>query len=234
MSNQEDSVVPSGGQQQPEKKKKRRFASILMIVLAVLLIGGGTTIIVTQLWPGSKSQAGELVDLEGNVIVPDDPSATSSAFMQQANMVADDGGQGFVVPSVNLDVPVGSVNAVNGVMNPPGYTSVFLIRNLGVGLDKADQGTVYMVAHAVYGGKAPGNYLQANQQTLLKPGDIIKVNQLTYQFVESQIIPKTEISSHADLWDESQTGRLVLVTCQVNPKGGIAVNNMVIIAQLVQ
>lgn len=227
MSNDQYVITPNP--EQPEKKKKR-LGGILIIILSVLLIGGGITVGVMQ-FMRPASQAGALVDIDGNVVVPDDPSATSPAFMEQAQMVVDDGGNGFVVPSLNVDVPIGSINEVNGVMNPPNFTSVFWIRNRGVSIDNAAQGTVYMVAHAVYGGKAPGNLLQQNQQVSLNPGDIIKVNDKVYKYVETQIIPKTEIGDHDDLWTDDP-GRLILVTCQVRAEGGIAVNNMVIIAQL--
>jgi len=214
---------------QGETKTKNRVSSLLLIVLAVLLIGTGTWIGVAH-WP--RHHEGQLVDLDNNPITPEDPTATSSPFLEAANMVPDDGGDGFQVPKVKLDVPIGSVNDVNGVMNPANFTSVFWVRNRGVSLDNAEQGTVFMVTHAVQGGKAPGNILQNKGLAALSPGDLIKVNQRTYEFVSSEVIPKAEIGNHEDLW-ANDPGRMLVITCVLNPNGGLAVDNLVIVAKLV-
>ena len=212
------------------EKKKNRFTNILLIVLGVLLLAGGTGLGIKYFH--DKSQESTLVDLNGNTVVPEDPSATSSPFMAAADMVVNDGGDGFRVPSIKLKVAIGSVNDVNGVMNPPNFQSVFWVRNRGVSLDNAEQGTVFMVTHAVQGGSAPGNIMQAKGQVVLKPGDTIQANQRTYEYESSQIIPKTEIGDHEDIWANTP-GRLLVITCVLNPAGGIAVDNMVIVAKLV-
>ncbi len=217
-------------EQKPEETKKKR-GGLLLIIVSVLLIAGGVTFGVWSLWP--SNQGNQLVDMDGRVVVPDDPSATSPEFMEAADMVEDDGGDGFVVPALNLDVPLGSVNEVNGVMNPANFTNVFTIRNRGVGsLEGADQGTLYMVTHAIYGGNAPGNILQNGGQAALAPGDIIKADQRQYKFESAEVINKKEIDKHAELWTDDP-GRLVLITCVVRPEGGIADDNLVIIASLV-
>ncbi|MDR2931035.1 MAG: class F sortase [Propionibacteriaceae bacterium] len=228
MSYQDPAAAPEA---QPEEEKKKRRGGILVILLSVLLIAGGVTFGVMSFLP-SGTAAGQIRDMEGRIIVPDDPSATSSAFMEEAKMVENDGGEGFVVPVINLNVPVGSVNEVNGVMNPPSFTSVFWIRNRGVSLADAAQGTVYMVTHAIAGGSAPGNFLQTDGHVALNPGDVIMVNDKEYRFESAQSIPKTEIADHAELWTDDP-GRLILITCVVRPEGGIAINNLVIIAKLV-
>ena len=221
----------------PEEEKKRK-RGLVPLLLAVMLVVAGLGIGAYTLWPQlspggtNPSDPNRLSDLGGNIILPDDPSATDPVYMQRADMVVNDGGAGFVVPSLDIHVSVGSINSVDGVMNPPNYTSVFLIRNQSAGsLDRAAEGTIFMVTHAVYGGRAPGNLLQSRQQTLLKPGDEILVNGVKYLFTEARIIPKTELGNHADLW-ENQPGRLIIVTCQVRAEGGIAINNMVLIAHL--
>ncbi|MCL2736572.1 MAG: class F sortase [Propionibacteriaceae bacterium] len=242
MSSEGDPVVPNEdpitdmgtdvSTEQPVEEKKKRRGGIWIVLLSILLVAAGVTVGVVSLWPHAPAP-NALVDLKGNVIVPEDPSATEPAFMQAADMVVDDGGKGFVVPAVNLNVPIGSINEVDGVMNPANFTSVFWIRNRGVSMDNASQGTVYMVTHAVAGGMAPGNMLQSKQHIALNPGDKMMVNNLTYDFVEAQVIPKTEIgnAAHSDLW-ANVPGRLVLVTCLVRPEGGIAIDNLVIIGQL--
>lgn len=212
---------------QEEKKKKKR-GGWLLLVLSILLVAGGVTLGVMSFLP-RPADATQVKDMEGNVVIPEDPSATTTPFMEQAQMVPDDGGDGFVIPVLKLDVPLGSINEVNGVMNPPNYTNVFVIRNRGVSLENADQGTVYMVTHTLHGGKAPGNIMQANGGVAMKPGDIIKANQRMYEYVSFEIIPKTDLDAHPDLWT-NDPGRLVLVTCL----SGTYDKNLIIIGKLVQ
>ncbi len=212
---------------QPPAEEKKKRGGLVLILLSVLLIAGGIGFAVWSFLPGSDPNA--LRDMNGQIVTPDDPSATSPEFMEQAQMVEDDGGDGFVVPAVNLDVPLGSVNEVNGVMNPAGYTSVFTIRNRGAGsVENAAQGTVYMVTHAVYDGTAPGNALQSGGQVALSPGDIIKADNKEYRFESAEVIDKNEIGDHADLWT-NDPGRLIVITCVVD---GAPNANLVMIARL--
>ena len=219
----DDASALPGEDQQPPEKKKRKTRGILLILLSVVLVCAGVTIGIVSFLPGTK--AGDLTDMEGNVVVPDDPSATSSAFLQAADMVTDDGGDGFVIPSVNLHVPLGSVNEVDGVMNPPNFTSAFWIRNRGVSLDAADQGTVYIVAHTARAGKAPGNYVQSNGQILVKNGDFIMANQRTYTVTDTFTVPQDQIGGREELWANTP-GMLVFVTCATTTV------NLVIVGQL--
>lgn len=222
-------MTPDVDQQPPEeeKKKKRR---ILPLLLAVLLICGGIGVGVYTLWP--KAGGSDLVDLEGNVVVPDDADATSQAFLDAADMIEDDGGDGFSIPSVGLHVPLGSVNEVEGVINPPNFTSAFWIRNRGVSVDNADQGTVYIAAHSILWGKAPGNYIQENEKVIVNNGDYIQVNDKTYTITDVQLIPKTEIGSHDDLWANTP-GMLVFLTCLQRNDKAPSTLNVVVIGQLV-
>ncbi len=238
MSSQDPMVAPT--EEQPPEKKRR--GGILLLVLSILLIVAGVTFGVMSFLPGHSlghslnPATQQLRDMDGELVVPDEPIPTSSEFTEQLQMVEDDGGDGFVVPSLNLDVPLGSINSVDNALNPPNFTSVFVVRNMGVSLDNADQGTVYMATHAIQHGHAPGDYFQKNGQVTLNPGDIIKANNRQYAFVESQVIPKKGddgLSSHGELWT-NDPGRLVLITCLLNPDGHSNANdNLVIIAKLV-
>jgi hypothetical protein len=213
-----------------EGKKKRR-GGLLLIVLSVLLLLGGGYFGIQSLFP-TLGHPGALTDMRGNAVLLEDPSAVTPEFREAAQMVENDGGQGFQVPALNLSVPLGSVNEVNNVMNPPSFTSVFWIRNRGVSLEQANLGTVYLVAHAIQGGTAPGNFMQANGDTNLKPGDVIKVNDRVYEFVSSLVKPKAKISEVADLWTD-EPGRMFFITCVLNPNGGLAVDNLILEAKLV-
>ena len=147
-------------------------------------------------------------------------------------MVADDGGEGFSIPSVGLQAPLGSVNEVDGVMNPPNFTSVFWIRNRGVSLDNANQGTIYITARSIRYGIAPGNYLQDHEKILVKTGEYIQVNQRTYQITNAEIIGKTDIGKHNELWANTP-GMLVFVTDLERNDYATSTNYLVIVGQLV-
>jgi len=232
--------MPSVETPREEEKKKKKRGGILLILLSVVLIVGGISLGVYSLVPHGGVPSGAITAINGAVVIPDDPSATSSAYIAAAQMVADDGGLGFRIPAVDLDVPLGSINSVNGVMNPPNFSSVFWIRNLGVSVDNAAKGTVYIVAHSLRygtgkpgGDNAPGNFVQSQEKITLKAGDPIEVDGLTYSFVEAQVIPQNELGSHTDLWDKTVTGRLIFVTCLEKNDHTPPTDNIVIIGKLV-
>ena len=201
----------------------RRKSRIIVPLLSVLMIAAGIGVFVFLRPPDGPR------DMNGHVVVPDDPIATSSSFMEASDMVIDDGGLGFQIPSVKLNVPLGSINDVGGVMSPSNFTSAFVVRNRGVGLDHATKGTVYIVTHSTQSGTAPGNFVQENQQVIVRPGDIIKADDHDYAVASSRIVKKTEIDFETDVWDETISGRLVFITCLLN---GRSDSNIIIIATL--
>ncbi|MCL2785283.1 MAG: class F sortase [Propionibacteriaceae bacterium] len=221
----ESPVTTEVPEEEEEKKKKR--GGIWLILLSVLLIAGGVVIGVMSFKPAVVPEY-ELYDMDGNRVIMDDPSATTDEFLEAAQMVLDDGGAGLRIPTVKLAVPLGSVNDVNGVMNPPNFTSAFWVRNRGVSLDQAEQGTVYIVTHSSGYGRAPGNYLQKGGQSALTIGDYILVNDRTYVYTEARIIPQDRLAEHADLW-ENIPNRVLLITCQL---GTGSKYNLVIIGEL--
>jgi len=222
-------MMPKADQvpEEEEKKKKRR---LLPLLLALVLICGGIGVGVYTLWP--KGGSSDLVDMEGNIVIPDDPNATSPAFLEAADMVVDSGGEGFRIPSVGLDIPLGAINEVDGVMNPANFVSAFWIRNRGVSVENASQGTVYIVAHSTRFGKAPGNLIQSNEQSLVKEGDTIWVDAAEYRVTGWQTSPQGEIGNIEELWANTP-GMLVFVTCVLRNDKQTPTDNLIITAQLV-
>jgi len=229
VSNDDISMMPKADQVPEEevKKKKRR---ILPLLIALVLICGGIGVGVYTLWP--KAGASDLVDMEGNIVVPDDPNATSPAFLEAADMVVDSGGEGFRIPSVGLDIPLGAINEVDGVMNPANFVSAFWIRNRGVSVENASQGTVYIVAHSTRFGKAPGNLIQSNEQSLVKEGDTIWVDAAEYRVTGWQTSPQGQIGNIEELWANTP-GMLVFVTCVLRNDHATPTDNLIITGQLV-
>jgi len=223
----------------PPVKTKRRLSDILLLVLAVMLIAGGATYGIVATIQSHNVQT--MVDLEGNHVAPDDNSMFDPNVAKQMD-AKDDTGQRFIIDSVNLDVPLGEVNEVGGVINPPGFTSAYLIRNKSVSLDKADTGTVYVAAHSLRSpGKAPGNYVIniAAGNITVPYGATIQVGDRTYVMTSSEIVAKTDLGDDSKLWANTP-GMLVFITClqyddpsKYKNTGGHSPTNAVIIGQLV-
>lgn len=170
-------------------------------------------------------------DLAGNDVTLD-PRVTSPP----GSNAIEDTGERFRVPSVELNVPLGEVSEVNGEITPPGFGSVYIVRNRGVGLAVAEQGTVYAVTHSVRGGgMAPGNALidVRNEAAGVDVGAVIEIGDRRYEITESQRITKEGLPTAPGLWEEIP-GRLVVITCLQKPQGGPSEDNIVVIARLIE
>ena len=215
------------------KKRKRRLSDILLLVLALLLLIGGA-IFGIMAWQKSHGEE-TFPDMAGNRVVPEDDSAQDPAFQAAADANPDVGTR-FIISSVGLDVPLGEVNEVNGVMNPPGFTSAYRVRNRGVNLPNASAGTVYVIAHSLRSpGQAPGNFvIDVTAGAVAVPvGATIQVGDRTYQLTSSKIIPKTELGAQTELWANTP-GMLVFITCLQYPdRSHDLLDNVVLIGQLV-
>ena len=224
---------------QPPVKRKRRASDILLLVLAILLIAGGATYGIYATVHSSLQQT--KVDMAGNHVVPDDTSMFDPSTLEAMD-ANDDIGQRFIIDAVSLDVPLGEVNEVNNVINPPGFSSAYQIRNRGVSLDKADTGTVYVAAHSLRKpGRAPGNYvIDIDTGVITVPdGATIQVGPRTYVMTSSEIIAKTDLGADSKIWADTP-GMLVFITClqyndasKYKDTGGHSPTNAVIIGQLV-
>jgi len=104
-------------------------------------------------------------------------------------------------------VPLGAIS-VTDTINPPGFESVFWLRNLGVAPEAAATGTVFAATHALDAGLAPGNYLND-----LAVGALIRVGPAEYHVTRLWRIAKPELAAAGpQLWAD-RPGRLVVVTC---------------------
>jgi len=225
------------GDQEAAAKPKRKWnrSSLLLLLLAILLVVGAA--ITGGVYWYKVAHTPTFVDMNGNKVIPDDNSVFDPAYVQAAD-AQPDLGQRFKVPSVSLDVPLGSVNQVNGLINPPGYTSVYWVKNMGVSLANADKGTVYVVTHSVKApGEAPGDYLidQKTTTVVLAQGAEIDVGDRKYTVDSSMTVSKDELGSQTSLW-AGTPGMLVLITCMQGGlylSNGHSATNVVIIGTLV-
>ncbi|MDR1851927.1 MAG: class F sortase [Propionibacteriaceae bacterium] len=219
----------------PAKKDRRGWIFIALALLC--LVGAGY--FGWQYW---SQTAGALETMEvGRYVVPDDDMLPGEAERQSA---LEDSKVRFVVPSVGLDVPLGSINAVDGRMNPPGFKSAYSVRNMGVPPERAEEGTLYVVAHSLRtegatAGQnnhlAPGSYLidVPNQRAAVAVGDEILVDAHRYWVTGSRTVLKTALRKETDIWT-STPGRLVFITCLQNGKGTPSTMNLIILAELAQ
>ena len=209
-------------------RRVRLSAAVTAIVLVLVLAGAAVWILTQAAGPGA---AVAQVDMRGNPVRLDPAVAPSAAVVQRMKVTPTTGDR-FVVPSVGLDVPLGALNAVDNSITPPGFTSAYVVRNLGKSITTPTAGTVYVVTHAIRGGGvAPGNYLADihTQRPRVKPGALIEVAGVNYHVTASVTVPKTALPADRVVWS-SVPNRLVVITCLENANGTPSTENLVLFA----
>ncbi|MFJ5925024.1 class F sortase [Kitasatospora sp. NPDC092948] len=172
------------------------------------------------------------VDMHGRPVRLD-PGAGLPPEQKQEQDAKPDGAGRFVVPSVGLDVPLGTMNEVADSVVPPGFTSAYRIDNLGTPTAPAS-GTVYVAMHSLrWGATGPGNYLFALDTGTSKvtPGAAIDVGGTRYVVDAATTVPKDDLPDTPEIWDDVP-GRLVVLTCLEKPDNSPSVDNFVITAHL--
>jgi len=221
----------------PVRRSKRRTATAALLAavavacaLAALIAAG----VIKVPGPFGGPSAPVATDLNGKPAQLEEGEGLSAAQREQQKATAAGLGR-LQVPSVGLDVPLGQVNAVGGVLVPPGFTSAYQVRNLGVPLSRADSGTVYVVMHSLRnGGVGPGNYLfdVSSGASRVHVGDEVTAGDHRYRVDGTQKVLKSALSRDRDIWTAAP-GRLTLITCLQRPTGGPSVDNFIVTAQLV-
>lgn len=173
------------------------------------------------------------VDMAGNTVALDPGEGALTARQQERQQARSSGHGRFQVPSVHLDVPLGALSEVDGAITPPGFTSVYWVRNRGVAPHDADLGTVFVATHSLRGGAiGPGNYLidvDAGRAALGEGAEVI-VDGEHYRVVESREVGKSDLAAAAHVWADVP-GRLVIITCLQVPADTPSTENVVIIAE---
>ncbi|MGH1522744.1 class F sortase [Leifsonia sp. L25] len=202
-----------------------RIAVAGALCVAAVVAGGWTvsTVLTEQSYPK---------DMRGAPVVLPQPS---EAVREKTDAVAQVAGRTLRVPATGLTVPLGELNEVDGVIDPPGFSSAYLVRNYGAGPSHAASGTVFVVMHSCRGGAVcPGNYLidvDAGTSSL-KAGADVYVAGLHYRVTGAEKAYKPDVHTNARIWANAP-GRLVLLTCLQVPDQTESIDNMVITAQLV-
>ncbi len=132
------------------------------------------------------------------------------------------------VPVVELSVPLGEVQVVDGVVNPPTSDAAYVVAGYG---DPHGSGTVYVAMHSGRGVEAAGNVLIDVDagQARVHAGDQVFVDGVPYVVQEVRLVEKAVLPEESDLWVPVD-GRLVLFTCLQRPEGR-SIQNVVVIAE---
>lgn len=210
--------------------KHRTITVVRVLVAALLLVVAvvtGTYAITTYL-----SQQKYPKDMAGNPVIVEQLAPPDQERVDAVPAVA---GMTLRVPSTGLNVPLGELNEVDGVINPPGFASAYLVRNYGASLANAAKGTVFVAMHSCRGGAiCPGNYLidvKAGAASV-KPGADVYLAGRHYRVTAWQKVYKPDVHENDTIWVNAP-GRLVLFTCLQVPAQTKSIDNMVITAQLV-
>ena len=212
-------------------KSRRGFgvaAGVLAAIAAVCLVIAG---VLTARGDSSAQPSQVATGMNGRPVVLD-PGVTAIPI-SRSHAVDQHAGQRFVVPSVGLNVPLGALDEVDGEVTPPGFTSAYRIRNLGVSPKDSDHGTTYVVMHSATGGAtAPGNYLTdiSRGVATVKTGAVVRVAGASYRVTGWEAVRKNQLASTRTVWS-SVPDRLVIITCLERPQGGPSISNIVITAK---
>lgn len=206
---------------------RRRLAPLLLVFAAASATAtllSGIAGISSSPRPGGQASAvdmqGHPVQVDGGVSVVPTSGATPDGFGR------------LRVPSVGLDVPLGRLDAADGRITPPGFTSAYLVHNLGVAPADAAAGTVIVVMHSLRGGGvAPGNFLTdvVHARSKVHRGAIVTVAGVEYTVTGSHTTPKNKMAQNGQVWNDV-ANRLVLITCLERTDGSPSRDNLVITA----
>ncbi|WP_461184274.1 class F sortase [Xylanimonas ulmi] len=207
-----------------------------LLALGVLLVAGGIGGVIRH--AGQTGAHDHLPrDLAGQPVRLEEGTEPTDDQVVRMRAVDDDGAR-FQAASVGLDVPLGSLTEVDAQIVPPGFTTAYRVRNRGVDVEHAAEGTVYVVMHSLRGrGTAPGDYL-ADRETgasRLTPGDPLRVvdggRAVEYTVTSAELVDKDALPATAQVWTD-EPGRLVVITCMQRAGGEPSLQNLVVYATL--
>lgn len=186
--------------------------------------------VVSVLVPEDRGVVDALKDMNGNPV-----RYEANSVPRPGAYAAPDGSGRFIAKSVQLDVPLGALNAVDGIVAPPGFNSAYLIRDYGVSPGHAAEGTVYVVMHSLRnGGVGPGNYLidVDDGKARISIGEEISVDNVSYRVTGSDRVSKSSLPG-SSIWLNTP-GQLVVITCLQRPDNRPSTDNIIIRGQKIE
>ncbi|MEY8567487.1 class F sortase [Corynebacteriaceae bacterium 7-707] len=209
----------------PTPRRTTRISTLIAGILSAVCICAGLGLLAYS--PTEPPPPSAVEDLHGNPVRIDGGELPPAPVIEEMN-VQHVAGARVTVPKAGMSVSLSELSAVDGQITPPGFTEIYHVRNMGVRVDDAPHGTVYIVAHSVTNGFAPGNAVMDSRrgESILQTGDTIDVDGVAYNTDESFFVPKDELPYRGDVW-ENVPGRLVFITCL--ERDGVATGDNLII-----
>ncbi|MDR1711937.1 MAG: class F sortase [Propionibacteriaceae bacterium] len=217
-------------EEQEEERRRSNWPFRILMILAVLLIATSVSMFAMDAF---YTPEGTYRDMAGNLVQPENPEDLTPEAIEAMDVEPMEGR--FQVPAVGLDAPLKKMNMVNNVINPPGFQEVYWIRNLGVSVQEASQGTSYFAAHSLRRGAiGPGNYLIDVEAAEGKVpiGSDMYIDSVKYVVTEVRKVEKKKIKNESDIWQQDIPNRAIVVTCLQRPNNGASVYNIVVIGML--
>ncbi|UAJ79329.1 class F sortase [Leifsonia sp. ZF2019] len=209
---------------------KHRTQKLSLLLVAVIVACGLIVTGAVGLWETlNHPEARTALDMRGDSVELDPGEVPVPAASSRA---VPDTGDRLIVSSVGLDVPIGALDAVGGQITPPGFTSAYVVRNMGVDLADGEEGTVFLVMHSLRNGAVgPGNYLAdvTTRRSKLAIGASVEAAGHRYTVTGSQLVPKASIAENATVWANTPR-RLLLITCLERADGTPSTQNLIITA----
>ncbi|MCU1527948.1 MAG: hypothetical protein JWP75_1711 [Frondihabitans sp.] len=209
----------------PDRRRGSRVRLVVLAIASAAVVVGGVGPTASLVGHSGHRTA---LDMRGQSVALDPGVTPVPAASAQADI-----GTRLQVPSVELDVPLGALTAVDGQITPPGFTSAYWIRNMGVPVADSSRGTVFVVMHSLRnGGIGPGNYLTdvATQTARVRDGAIVRIAGVTFTVTGSDLISKSTIATDSTVWSATPN-RLLLITCLEHPDGSLSTENLVVTAK---
>ncbi|WP_235734550.1 class F sortase [Nocardioides alcanivorans] len=207
-------------------KRGSQALVVFVVVMLALAVGLGWAH-----WRSGDDTGDRYVttDLDGREVVWDQRPDPQGAAVRST-------GERFRAPRQDLSVPLESAVTVNGVINPPALTAAYWYRDFG---PPGGLATTVVAMHAVRGGRGPGNALlrldetSGQAQVLVERGDLLIVGASRYRVTRTLVASKRETARDRRIWDDDHEGRLVVVTCLLDPDVPLETQeNLVVLARL--
>lgn len=207
---------------------------LLPAVIAVVLVGIGVAGVVSSLHPTPTGEGVPSPSVSVPAVAEPSPEPIHShegdSTETEPPTEVDSAGK-VIIPAVGMDVELSTTSVKNGIVEPPTFTEVFGLSNLGASTTAPEQGTVYLVTHACRRDPCLGNllYTQATGEPNLYGGEDIHVDGHTYTVTATRTVGRDELPMDTEIW-ENVPNRLVFITCYQKPDRSGADENFITIA----
>lgn len=193
----------------------------------------------------TDGREGKSLDLQGRVVEPESEDEyvttdqiermeiTGPEEMNQEAFGSQAGSSSgrMRIDEVGMDVPINVMSTVDGVITPPGFRSVYVVRDQGTGMSDPSQGRLVVAVHSAVRRFPPGNYLidTSSGEPQVHPGTMIDFSGAAYRITGHEQIAKSELPKAEHVWSDDP-GTMSIITCR-QVGGPRTTHNTVIFAE---